>query len=188
MDGLQLDLHKTGQVNNNSQPSRLGGYEVWVEGVDTQKFGTSTPKDLVLDNARSHHEGIFPKYKQTVSLDDEASGEQNGEGSERKPQGIMWMKEEFGSRTQGLDPIQNKKANDLNSFILGDTDDGSLDQTEVNTKISSLLPFQEERKGIQKTRREGVSVEKLKKPLWPEPTELQLVRGDSMGIHPEIQE
>ena len=120
--------------------------------MDTQKFGTSTPKDLVLDNARSHHQGIFPKYKQTVSLDDEASGEQNGEGCEGKPQGIM-----FGSRTQGLDPIQNNKANDLNSFILGDTDDGSLDQTEVNTKISSLLPFLEERKGIQKTHRRGVS-------------------------------
>ena len=111
-----------------------------------------------------------------------------GGGSEGNPQGIMWIKEEFGSRTQGLDPIQNNKANDLNSFILGDTDDGSLDQTEVNTKISSLLPFQEERKGIQKTHRDGMSVEKLKKPLLPEPTELQLVQGDSMGIHPEIQE
>ena len=117
-----------------------------------------------------------------------ASGEQNGEGSEGEPQGIMWMKEKYGSRTQGLDPIQNNKANDLNSFILGDTDDGSLDQTEVNTKISSLLPFPEEGKGIQKTHRDGLSVEKLEKLLWPEPTELQLVQGDSMGIHPEIQE
>ena len=33
-----------------------------------------------------------------------------------------------------------------------------------------------------------MSVEELEKLLWPEPTELQLVQGDRMGLHPEIQE
>ena len=100
-----------------------------------QKFGTSTPKDLVLDTAKNHHEGSVPKYKQTVSLEDEASGEQNREGSEREPQGIIWMKEEDDSGMQGFDPGGNNKANDLNSFILGDTDERSLDQTEVDTSM-----------------------------------------------------
>ena len=139
-------------------------------------------EDLVFDTARSHHEGIVPRCKQTLSSDDEASGEQNGEGSKGEPQVILWMTEEVDSRIPGLDPSDTNKANDLNSFILGNTDDWSLDQTEVNTNISSLLPFPEEGKDIQ------MSVEELEKLLWPEPTELQLVQGDSMGIHTEIQE
>ena len=53
------------------------------------------------------------------------------------------MTEEVDSRILGLDPSDTNKANDLNSFILGDTDDWSLDQIEVNTNISSLLPFPE---------------------------------------------
>ena len=48
--------------------------------------------------------------------------------------------------------------------------------------------FPEEGKGIQKPHRDGLSVEELEKLLWPEPTELQLAKGDSIGIHPEIQE
>ena len=97
------------------------------------------------------------------------------------------MTEEVDSRILGLDPSDTNKANDLNSFILGDTDDWSLDQIEVNTNISSLLPFPEEGKGIQIAHRDWVSVDELEKLLWPEPTELQLVQGDSMGIHTEIQ-
>ena len=139
-------------------------------------------EDLVFDTTRSHHEGIVPRSKQTLSSEDEASGEQNGEGSKGEPQGILWMTEEVDSRIPGLNPSDNNKANDQNSFILGDTDDWSLDQTEVNTNISSLLPFPEEGKDIQ------MSVEELEKLLWPEPTELQSVQGDSMGIHTEIQE
>ena len=139
-------------------------------------------EDLVFDIARSHNEGIVPRCKQTLSSDDEASGEQNGEGSKREPQGIWWMTEEVDSRIPGVDPSDTNKANDLYSFILGDTDDWSLDQTEVNTNISSLLPFPEEGKDIQ------MSVEELEELLWPEPTKLQLVQGDSMGIHTEIQE
>ena len=138
-------------------------------------------EDLVFDTARSHHEGIVPRCKQTLSSEDEASGEQNGEGSKGEPQGILWMTEEVDSRIPGLNPSDTNKANDQNSFILGDTDDCSLDQMEVNTNISSLLPFPEEGKSIQ------MSVE-LEELLWPEPTELQLVQGDSMGIHTEIQE
>ena len=139
-------------------------------------------EDLVFDTARSHHGGIVPRCKQTLSSEDEASGEQNGEGSKGEPQGILWMTEEVDSRIQGLNPSDTDKANDQNNFILGDTDDCSLDQTEVNTYISSLLPFPEEGKSIQ------MSVEELEELLWPEPTELQLVQGDSMGIHTEIQE
>ena len=136
----------------------------------------------MFDTARSHHEGIVPRCKQTLSSEDEASGEQNGEGSKGEPQGILWMTEEVDSRIPGLNPSDTDKANDQNSFILGDTDDCSLDQTEVNTNISSLLPFPEEGKSIQ------MSVEELEELLWPEPKELQLVQGDSMGIHTEIQE
>ena len=139
-------------------------------------------EELVFDTARSHHEGIVPRCKQTLSSEDEASGEQNGEGSKGEPQGILWMTEEVDSRIPGLNPSDTNKANDQNSFILGDTDDCSLDQTEVNTNISSLLPFPEEGKSIQ------MSVEELEELLWPEPTGLQLVQGDSMGIHTEIQE
>ena len=139
-------------------------------------------EEFVFDTARSHHEGIVPRCKQTLSSEDEASGEQNGEGSKGEPQGILWMTEEVDSRIPGLNPSDTDKANDQNSFILGDTDDCSLDQTEVNTNISSLLPFPEEGKSIQ------MSVEELEELLWPEPTELQLVQGDSMGIHTEIQE
>ena len=91
-------------MNKISQPSQLGGYEVWVEGVDMQKFGTSTPKDLVLDTAKNHHEGSVPKYKQTVSSEDEASGEQKRK-SEREPQGIIWMKEEVTPGCRGLTPV-----------------------------------------------------------------------------------
>ena len=145
-------------------------------------------EDLVFDTARSHHEGIVPRCKQTTSSEDEASGEHNGEGSKGKPQVILWMTEEVDSRIPGLNPSDTNKANDQNNFILGDTDDWSLDQTEENTNISSLLLFPEERKGIQKAHRDGMSVEELEKLLWPEPTELQLVQGDSMGIHTEIQE
>ena len=143
---------------------------------------------LVFDTARSHHKGNVPRCKQTLSSDDEASGEQKGEGSKGEPQGILWMTEEVDSRIPGLDPSDTDKANDQNSFILGDTDDWSLDQMEVNTTILSLLPFPEEGKGIQKAHRDGMSVEELEKQLWPEPADLQLVQGDSMGIHPEIQE
>ena len=139
-------------------------------------------EELVFDTTRSHHEGIVPRYKQTLSSEDEASGEQNGEGSKGEPQGILWMTEEVDSRIPGLNPSDTNKANDQNSFILGDTDDCSMDQTEVNTNISSLLPFPKEGKSIQ------MSVEELEELLWPEPTELQLVQGDSMGIHTEIQE
>ena len=144
-------------------------------------------EDLVFDTARSHHEGIVHRCKQTLSSEDEASGEQNGEGSKGDPQGILWMTEEVNSRIPGLNPSDFNNANDQNSFILGDTDDWSLDQTEESTNISSLLPFPEG-KGIQKAHRDGMSVEELENLLWPEPTELQLVQGDSMGIHPEIQE
>ena len=35
-------------------------------------------EDLVFDTARSHHKGIVPRCKQTLSYNDEASGEQNG--------------------------------------------------------------------------------------------------------------
>ena len=139
-------------------------------------------EDLVFDTARSHHEAIVPRCKQTLSSEDEASGEQNGEGSKGEPQGILWMTEEVDSRIPGLNPSDTNKANDQNSFILGDTDDWSLDQTEENTNISSLLPFPEEGKDIQ------MSVEELEALLWPEPTELKLVQGDSMGIQTEIQE
>ena len=145
-------------------------------------------EDLVFDTARSHHEGIVPRCKQTLSSEDEASGEQNGEGSKGDPQGILWMTEEVNSRIPGLNPSDFNNANDQNSFILGDTDDWSLDQTEESTNLSSLLPFPEEGKGIQKAHRDGMSVEELEKLLWPEPTELQLVQDDSMGIHTEIQE
>ena len=79
--------------------------------------------------------GVSLNIKKTVNSDDEASGEQKGEGSEREPQGIMWMKKEFDSGIQGFDPGENNKANDLNSFIIGDTDEGSLDQTEVDTSM-----------------------------------------------------
>ena len=51
---------------------------------------------------------------------------------------------EVDSRFPGLNPSDTNKANDQNSFILGDTDDWSLDQTEENTNISSLLLFPEE--------------------------------------------
>ena len=145
-------------------------------------------EDLVFDTARSHHEGIVPRCKQTLSSEDEASGEQNGEGSKGEPQGILWMTEEVDSRIPGLNPSDTNKANDQNSFILVDTDDWSLDQTEENTNISSLLLFPEEGKGIQKAHRDGMSVEELEKLLWPKPTELHLVQGDSMGIPTEIQE
>ena len=145
-------------------------------------------EDLVFDTARSHHEGIVPRCKQTLSSEDEASGEQNGEGSKGEPQGILWMTEEVDSRIPGLNPSDTNKANDQNSFILVDTDEWSLDQTEENTNISSMLLFPEEGKGIQKAHRDGMSVEELETLLWPEPTKLQLVQGDSMGIHTEIQE
>ena len=46
-------------------------------------------EDLVFDTTRSHHEGIVPRCKQTLSSEDEASGEQNGEGSKGEPQGIL---------------------------------------------------------------------------------------------------
>ena len=149
--------------------------------LSPERFLQCNEEDLVFDTARSHHEGIVPRCKQTLSSEDEASGEQNGEGSKGDPQGILWMTEEVNSRIPGLNPSDFNKANDQNSFILGDTDDWSLDQTEVNTNISSLLPFPEEGKDIQ------MSVEELEELLWPEPKELQLVQGDSMGIHPEIQ-
>ena len=92
-------------------------------------------EDLVLDTARGNHEWIVPRCKQTLNSDDEASGEEKREGSDREPQGIIWMKEEGDSRMQGFDPGDNNKANDLNSFILGDTDEESLDQMEVDTSM-----------------------------------------------------
>ena len=70
------------------------------------------------------------------------------------------MTEEVDSRILGLDPSDTNKANDLNSFILGDTDDWSLDQTEVNTNISNLLPFPEEGKDIQKAHRDEIQESK----------------------------
>ena len=42
-------------------------------------------EDLVFDTARSHHKRFVPRCKQTLSSDDEASGEQNGEGSKGDP-------------------------------------------------------------------------------------------------------
>ena len=54
--------------------------------------------------------------------------------------------------------------------------------------IASLLPFPEKGKGIQKAHRNSMSVEEAEELLWPEPTELQLVQGNSSEIHPEIQE
>ena len=72
------------------------------------------------------------------------------------------MTEEVDSRILGLDPSDTNKANDLNSFILGDTDDWSLDQIEVNTNISSLLPFPEEGKGIQIAIETGCQLKSLR--------------------------
>ena len=54
--------------------------------------------------------------------------------------------------------------------------------------IASLLPFPEKGKGIQKVHRNSMSAEEAEELLWPEPTELQLVQGNSSEIHPEIQE
>ena len=54
--------------------------------------------------------------------------------------------------------------------------------------IASLLPFPEKGKGIQKVHRNSMSVEEAQELLWPEPTELQLVQGNSSEIPPEIQE
>ena len=54
--------------------------------------------------------------------------------------------------------------------------------------IASLLPFPEKGKGIQIAHRNSMSVEDAEELLWPEPTELQLVQGNSSEIHPEIQE
>ena len=54
--------------------------------------------------------------------------------------------------------------------------------------IASLLPFPEKGKGIQKVHRNSMSVEEAEELLWPEPTEPQLVQGNSSEIHPEIQE
>ena len=54
--------------------------------------------------------------------------------------------------------------------------------------IASLLPFPEKGKGIQKAHRNSMSVEEAEELLWPEPTELQLVQGNSSEIHPEMQE
>ena len=54
--------------------------------------------------------------------------------------------------------------------------------------IASLLPFPEKGKGIQKAHRNSMSLEEAEELLWPEPTELQLVQGNSSEIHPEIQE
>ena len=54
--------------------------------------------------------------------------------------------------------------------------------------ISSLLPFPEEGKGIQKAHRDGLSFEGIEIRLWLEPTELQSVPGNSDEIHPEILE
>ena len=54
--------------------------------------------------------------------------------------------------------------------------------------ISSLLPFPEKGKGIQKAHRNSMSVEEAEDLLWPEPTELQLVQGNSSEIPPEMQE
>ena len=54
--------------------------------------------------------------------------------------------------------------------------------------IASLLPFPEKGKGIQKIHRNSLSVEEAEELLWPEPTELQLVQGNSSEIYPEIQE
>ena len=54
--------------------------------------------------------------------------------------------------------------------------------------IASLLPFPEKGKGIQIAHRNSMSVEEAEELLWPEPTELQLVQGNSSEIHPEIQE
>ena len=90
----------------------------------------------MFDTARRNHEGIVPRCKQLLSSDDEASGEQNGEGSKGEPQGILWMTEEVDSRIPGLDPCDTNKANDLNSFILDNKVDFSLDQMELNTNIS----------------------------------------------------
>ena len=60
--------------------------------------------------------------------------------------------------------------------------------TEQWPNISSLLPFPEKGKGIQKADRNSMSVEEAEELLWPEPTELQLVQGNSSEIHQEIQE
>ena len=54
--------------------------------------------------------------------------------------------------------------------------------------IASLLPFPEKGKGIQKAHRNSMSVEEADEQLWSEPTELQLVQGNSSEIHTEIQE
>ena len=54
--------------------------------------------------------------------------------------------------------------------------------------IVSLLPFPEKGKGMQKVHRNSMSAEEAEELLWPEPTELQLVQGNSSEIHPEIQE
>ena len=54
--------------------------------------------------------------------------------------------------------------------------------------IASLLPFPEKVKGIQKAHRNSMSVKEAEELLWPEPTELLLVQGNSSEIHPEIQE
>ena len=53
--------------------------------------------------------------------------------------------------------------------------------------ISSLLPFPQKGKGIQKAHRNSMSVEEAEELLWPQPTELQLVQGNSSEIHPEMQ-
>ena len=42
--------------------------------------------------------------------------------------------------------------------------------------------------GIQKLHKDSMSIEEIEEQLWPEPLELQSVPGDSLEVHPKIQE
>ena len=92
----------------------------------------------------------------------------------RQDKGLKSEKNIAKNREEGLKTKSRKSAREL--------------PAEQWPNIASLLPFPEKGKGIQIAHRNSMSVEEAEELLWPEPTELQLVQGNSSEIHPEIQE
>ena len=95
----------------------------------------------------------------------------------KQDKGLMSEKNIAKNKEEGLKSLKSKTKKPARELPV-----------EQWPSISSLLPFPEKGKGIQKAHRNSMSVEEAEELLWPEPTELQLVQGNSSEIHPEIQE
>ena len=98
-------------------------------------------------------------------------------GKTRQDKGLKSEKNIAKNKEEGLVSLKTKSRKSARKL-----------PAEQWPNIASLLPFPEKGKGIQKAHRNSMSVEEAEELLWPEPTELQLVQGNSSEIHPEIQE